>query len=497
MHARVCFALAILVSGAVGCATSAPSGGSPTAPNAGPVALSPSVAAADAPLSSSAGVFGSSSSVFASQPPIVGQAAPAGAEQDWLTYQHDPERTGQAAGSYAAANTRPIWDSPQLDGEVYGQVLVFGNHVFVVTENNSVYALDAGSGSVVWAQHLGDPVPRSALPCGNIDPTGITSTPVIDPASGLLFAVDFLQTPPNPHHELVALDTGTGAVQWSAPIDPPNTVVPAQQQRAALLYNHGTIYVPFGGLFGDCGQYHGYMVAASAQDGSITAVYQVPTQREGAIWAAPSMSVSGDIWAATGNGSSTTTFDYGDAVLHLSPSLQLQDYFAPQNWLELNRADLDLGSTGPVPLDNDLVFSIGKGGDGYLLQADNLGQIGGQLAQSHVCNGAYGGSAHTGSTIYMACRDGLAAIQVEGQSFSVTWRGPQFYAGAPTIAGDAIWTLDDGGATLYALNPSDGSVMFQAATAPVANPPHFLTPTAAGGNIYQSRGTTISAYSAT
>jgi outer membrane protein assembly factor BamB len=469
-------------------------------PNAGPVAqppasTAPSVAAL-ATLSNSPGVFGSGSPVMAGQPPVVGQTATAGADQDWLTYQHDPERTGQAAGSYTAANTKPIWDSPPLDGEVYGQALVFGNHVFVVTENNTVYALDAGSGSVVWSQHMGDPVPRSALPCGNIDPTGITSTPVIDPASGLLFTVDYLQTPPNPHHELVALDTGTGAVQWTAPIDPPNTVVAAQQQRAALLYSNGTIYVPFGGLFGDCGQYHGYMVAASAQDGSMTAVYQVPTEREGAIWAAPSMSMSGDIWAATGNGSSTSSFDYGDAVLHLSPSLQLQDYFAPQNWLELNRSDLDLGSTGPVPLDDNLVFAIGKGGDGYLLRADNLGQTGGQLATSHVCNGAYGGSAHTGTMIYMACRDGLAAIQVQGQSFSVVWRGPQFYAGAPTIAGDAIWTLDDGSAMLYALNPSNGSIMFQTAAAPVANPPHFLTSTAAGGNIYQSRGTTISAYSA-
>ncbi|MBV9581660.1 MAG: hypothetical protein JO057_24035 [Chloroflexi bacterium] len=229
----------------------------------------------------------------------------------------------------------------------------------------------------------------------------------------------------------------------------------------------------------------------------MTAVYQVPTQREGAIWAAPAMSTSGDIWTATGNGSSNSTFDFGDAVLHLSPGLQLQDYFAPQNWLELNRDDLDLGSVGPVLLDNNLVFSIGKAGDGYLLQADNLGQIDGQLATSHVCNGAYGGSAHTGNIVYMACRDGLVAIQVQGQSFSVIWHGPQFYAGAPTIAGDAIWTLDDGSTTLYALNPTDGSVLFQAAAAPVSNPPHFLTPTADGGHVYQPRGTSITAYSAT
>ena len=55
--------------------------------------------------------------------------------------------------------------------------------MIVATESNNVYALDETSGKVVWQQLIGNPMPLSQLPCGNIDPMGITGTPVIDPAS--------------------------------------------------------------------------------------------------------------------------------------------------------------------------------------------------------------------------------------------------------------------------------------------------------------------------
>jgi polyvinyl alcohol dehydrogenase (cytochrome) len=372
---------------------------------------------------------------------------------------------------------------------------VAGSRVFVATENDTVYALDAATGRSVWTQHLGEPVPRSALPCGNIDPTGITSTPVIDAAAGLLYAVDYLRQPP--HHELVALDLGSGAVRFHEPIDPPGANPLPHQQRAALAMANGTVYVPFGGLFGDCGEYHGWVVGASAADGSQRGVYQVPTHREGAIWAAAAITPAGDVYVATGNGDSTTDFDYSNAVLHLSADLKLLDYFAPREWADLNRRDADLGSTGPILLDGGLILQIGKTGIGYLLQADRLGKIGGEVMQASLCGGgAYGGAAHAGGMVYVACRDGLYAVRVQGQAFSVVWRGPQFNAGAPLITDDAIWTLDDGSTSLYALNPQTGSVLFRAPAGQGSNPPHFLTPSAAHGRIFHSRGRTIAAYGA-
>src|SRR5436309_4854068 len=108
------------------------------------------------------------------------------ASADWTTYQHDLQRSGVGSGPSDPANTRQLWETDQLDGQIYAQPVIVGDHVFVATENNTVYALDAASGSTLWSQHLGDGVPRSTLPCGNIDPTGITGTPAVDASTGLL-----------------------------------------------------------------------------------------------------------------------------------------------------------------------------------------------------------------------------------------------------------------------------------------------------------------------
>ena len=65
-----------------------------------------------------------------------------------------------------------------------------GGRVFAATENDTVYALSASTGAVIWSRHLATPVPASSLPCGDIGPTvGITGTPVIDPARGEIFVV--------------------------------------------------------------------------------------------------------------------------------------------------------------------------------------------------------------------------------------------------------------------------------------------------------------------
>jgi outer membrane protein assembly factor BamB len=418
------------------------------------------------------------------------------ASGDWLTYQHDAARSGAASsGSYDPARMHELWQSSALDGLVYAQPLVSGSSVYVVTNNNTVYALDGASGGQIWSQHLGDPVTRGTLPCGDVDPTGILSTPVIDPGSGTLYAVDYLPTP-QPHHEVVALDLASGAVRFAAPIDPPAGNVLAHQQRAALLLLGGTLYVPFGGLFGDCGDYHGWLLGVSPSDGSSRGAYQVPTQREGAIWGAPSANANNDIFVSTGNGSATSDYDGSNAVVRLSADLQAQDFFAPSDWAQLSRRDTDLGSTGPTVLDAGQVLQIGKSGVGYLLGGGQLGQIGGEQFQAQVCSGAYGEAGHAGATAYYPCRDGLAAVQVQadGQSFSVPWHGPRFTAGPPLITDSAVWTLDTGSATLYGLSRQDGSVLFTSPVSSGNKPPPFIGPSAAGGRIFHSLGMQIVAF---
>jgi hypothetical protein len=98
--------------------------------------------------------------------------------------------------------------------------------------------------------------------------------------------------------------------------------------------------------------------------------------------------------------------------------------------------------------------------------------------------------------VYAACQDGLYAIQVQKDGFAVIWQGPKFSAGAPILTEDAVWTIDDGTASLYALSRQDGSVLFRAPAGQGTNPPHFLSPSAAGGRVFHSRGSTVVAYSA-
>src|SRR5690348_13467581 len=120
------------------------------------------------------------------QAPAGNPAAPTGT--DWTTYHRDAARTGVAPAQPAAGPLSIAWRR-HLDGAVYGQPLVIGGLVIAATEGDTVYGLDRATGAVRWHVHLGTPVPLSALPCGDIDPLGITGTTVYDPATRMVYAV--------------------------------------------------------------------------------------------------------------------------------------------------------------------------------------------------------------------------------------------------------------------------------------------------------------------
>ena len=186
--------------------------------------------------------------VSPSNPPSFGgtaAAAPAG----WPTYHRDLSRSADDPSSPSLRSAQRVWVSASLDGQVFAEPLVIGTWVFVATEHDSMYALDARSGRTLWRTHLGEPVPRSGLPCGDIDPLGITGTPVADAQAGRLWLVAFVQPG---RHELVSLDLADGSVRSRRSIDPPGADPRALQQRAALALSLGVVYAAFGGLFGDC-----------------------------------------------------------------------------------------------------------------------------------------------------------------------------------------------------------------------------------------------------
>ena len=181
----------------------------------------------------------------------------------------------------------------QLDGAVYAQPLVLGTTVVAATEGGSLYGLSLATGGVLWRTHIADPIPLSSLPCGNINPLGITGTPAYDAATGLVLAV---AETAGGHHVLAGVHLD-GSIAFNRTLDPlAGSTLPAQE-RAAILVANGRVYVAFGGLAGDCGSYIGQVVSVSS-DGSGTPIgWAVPTSREGGIWApaGPVADANGDV----------------------------------------------------------------------------------------------------------------------------------------------------------------------------------------------------------
>lgn len=413
----------------------------------------------------------------------------------WSTYHLNNDRSGNNLLA-DLSSPRPAWTSPTLDGAIYGEPLVIGSRVVVTTENDSLYELDLADGHVVWGPtHVGTPVPQSWLKCGNIFPLGITSTPVVDVATKTIYAVaEHTTTTANVvSHDLLAVDLTSGAVRWQHPIDPA-AIAPLDrrdhQQRAALALANGRVYVGFGGLAGDCGNYTGWLLSARA-DGTGTfplESYKVPTAREGAIWGAsgPAVDVAGNIYVATGNGASTdpAVYDHGNSIVKLSPALRELDHFAPSSWAADSATDADLGTVGPSLVANGLIFQAGKNGNGYLVDQNNLGGIGGQRYVAPLCR-EFGGNAYRTPVIYVACTDGVRAVRIDGPasapSFSVLWHST-VASGSPVLAGNIAWVPSSnfGGSTLYGLDIRTGATVSTLAVGPMT---HFTTPTVAGNRL--------------
>lgn len=413
------------------------------------------------------------------------------AGSDWPTYHHDLARTGVDGANMTPGPMKLAWTSPDLPADIYAEPLIVNGHVLVATEDNTVRSFDIQTGALAWETNLGEPVPLSQLPCGNIDPNGITGTPFADGAANRLYVVAFLLPGT---HTFFALDLSSGTIIFQRPVDPPGAQPLALQQRAALNVASGKAYVAYGGLAGDCGDYNGWVVSVNIDGTGDMAAYKVPTQRMGGIWspAGPTIDANGRLYVATGNGSSEKTFDYGSSVIRLSPDLQAEDYFAPSDWAELNAADLDVGSTSPTLLENGLVFQIGKSGKGYLIQTASMGQLGGEFFAAPVCDtGSYGGTAYAPPYIFIPCLDGVAAVKMAGESFTVAWRGPKLQAGPPIVAAGAVWAADLGNGILVAMDKETGIALEQLAVGAMN---HFATPSAGEGHIVMASQRTVAVF---
>ena len=436
----------------------------------------------------------------------------------WPTYHLDNARTGNDTSDPAFQSISRLWSSATLDGRVYAEPVLAGTTLLVATENDTVYGLDATSGTQLWATSVGTAVPASALACSNIDPNGITSTPVIDPNGTEIYVVGLTWTGTNAsiHFELTALQISNGAVLWHKTIAPArgSASLPVfdprvQGQRGGLSLNNGTVYIPFGGRVPDCGNYRGWIAGTPATATGAVSSFEVPSPNRGnGIWAPSGQAIdaAGNIYATTGNTFSSGTFDYGETVLKLPPTLgqTITDYFAPANWLALDNADVDLGSVGPTLLGNNLLFQIGKEGVGYLLDTNSLGGANHNtpLYSARICtqtsDAAFGGTAYAAPYLYVPCANQLVAVTVTTgptPSFAVAWRGPAVpYSGPAIIADGLVWTIDYSG-ILYGLDPTTGATTFSTNLAGSAA--NFSTPAAGGGRVFVPDGSHIETFGET
>ena len=408
----------------------------------------------------------------------------------WWTYHRTPSRSGQTSPA-PGTPLRSAW-TKNLGGAVYGEPLVVGSTLIVATEGDKVFGLNARTGHVRWQRSLGTPQPLSGLPCGNIDPLGVTGTPAYDPTTGSVFVVAETL---GGHHTLWALSAATGTKRWHRTLDVlPDRNRKAEQERSALLVEHGRVLVSFGGLAGDCDNSVGYVTSTSVTGSGRTFHYAVPTAREAGMWAPPGpvLGANGDVYVASGNGAELHgRWDKSDSVTELAGNrLQRVSIFAPATWRQDNVEDRDLGSTSPLPVPAvHRIVIVGKRGVVYLLR-EHFAGVGSEVA-SHTGCAAWGGGARRGRIVLLPClaRGQIRAMRVGRSHLHWVWGATAF--GAPVIAGSRVYVADRGTGDLVVLRFKTGHVLQRIHAGELT---HFPSQVVDGGYVFVPTMTGITAF---
>jgi hypothetical protein len=389
-------------------------------------------------------------------------------------YHGDPTHSGVSTSMPQVHGSLKVVRSIKLDGAVYASPIAIDGVIVVPTENDSVYGFTA-SGKRLWHVRLAAPSPGSERQCGDIDPLGITGTPIYSAKTGDVYVV--AEHGGDVGHDLVALDLHTGKVRWKTSVDLPGAEAAAMQQRGALAISGGRVWVPFGAQSGDCSDYKGRVVGVRLDGSGGAVVFDPSTRRQGGIWnaAGPTVEPNGDLLVVSANGSSFPgdAYDHTNSVDKLSQSGKLVDSFAPSNWAENNQGDVGLGSQGVALVGTRWAVLGGKSGPVYVLRRGHLGGIGGQVSVTNVCL-SFGGAAVTRNVVYLPCTDGVRAVRVDSAGqLHVLWHAIDWLAGSPVIGGGRVWVLSQGHGVLAGLDPATGKTSEQVS---VGAPSRFATP---------------------
>jgi hypothetical protein len=437
-----------------------------------------------------------------------------------LTYHNDVARTGQnlnettlTPANLNSTNFGKVGNlavDAGVDAEplyVSNLTLAGSSHnvVYVVTENDSVYAFDADTFAQLWQVSVlgANETASDNRGCGQVSPIiGITSTPVIDPnagAHGEIFLVAMSKdNAGNYHQRLHALDLTTGAEESGSPVsiqatfpttNGTTTFDPKQyKERAALLLLNGVIYTTWASHC-DAGPYTGWVMGYNETTLAQTSVLDVtPNGGDGAIWMAgdgPAADSSGNIYFLDANGTFDDTLDpngfpehgdYGNAFIKISTTggnLSVADYFTMYNTTSESNADEDLGSGGEMLLPdlqdnqhNSWQLAVGAGKDGHIyvvnrnlmgkFNTSNDSAIYQEIDSNGLNGGVYSTPAYFNNTVYYAAvNDSLRAFSISnaklvtpaGSHSSVSYPYP---GGTPSISANGatngiVWVVQNSG----------------------------------------------------
>jgi hypothetical protein len=453
---------------------------------------------------------------------------------DVVTYHNDNARTGQNLNETiltpAAVNMSTFGKKAffTLDGKVDAQPLFLsavamsgaGTHdvLYVATEHDSVYALDADTGTVLWhTSTLGSGETTSdTRSCSQVVPEiGITSTPVIDRSrgtDGVIYVVAMSKNASGAYvQRLHALDVASGAELFGGPKiiqasfpgsgagSSGGSVVfdPKQyDERAALLLLNGQIITAWSSHC-DIDPYTGWIMAFDAGTLAQSAVLNVtPNGSRGGVWmagAGPAADALGNFYLLDGNGTFDTTLngsgfpgqgDFGNAFLKIGTSsgLAVADYFATFDTVQASNADTDLGSGGTLVLP-DLIdamgrtrhLAVGAGKDAhiYVVDRDSMGKWNGSSNQNYQdISGALGGSvysmpAYFNQTVYYGASGSqlkafsLVSAKLSSASTSATSRTFTFPGTTPGVSASGtvnaiVWAVENTNpAVLHAYDARD------------------------------------------
>jgi outer membrane protein assembly factor BamB len=400
---------------------------------------------------------------------------------DWPMYHGTLDHSGLATAMPAASGDPHVTHSLRLDGAVYASPLAVRGLTIVATENDTVYAFNQDY-QQVWKTSLGSPSPAEERQCGDINPLGITGTPIYDASTNRVYVV--AETGGSVRHELYALDLESGAKSWSRSVDLPGVSARDMQQRGALTIAGGRVWVPFGAQAGDCGDYKGRVVGVKLDGSADVVSYTPPTQRGGGMWnpAGPTVDATGHVLVVSANGAAFPgdAYDHTNSVLKLDTSAKLLDSFAPSDWAANNQGDVGLGSQSVALIGTRWAVLGGKSGPVYVLRQGALGGIGGQVDMQDICR-SFGGAAVDRTTVFLPCTDGVRAVSVDDSGkLSVVWHAADGTNGSPVIGGGRVWVLDYSAGVLHALDPATGKSVGQVG---VGEANRFATPAIYGSDV--------------